>query len=44
MINLDLIFTDVDDFCLKFEPQWQKHLIEIGQNKELSPPNLQLVR
>ena len=30
MINLEAIFTDVDDFCLLFIPQWENHLIEAG--------------
>lgn len=24
------LFCDVDDFCLKFEPQWQAHLLDSG--------------
>lgn len=40
MINLELIFTDVDDFCLKFEPQWQNHLIEIGLKQRIKPSKL----
>lgn len=27
MIILDELFCDVDDFCLRFEPDWHKHLI-----------------
>ena len=27
MIILDELFCDVDDFCLRFEPNWHKHLI-----------------
>ena len=25
--SLDSLFCDVDDFCLTFEPQWQKKLL-----------------
>jgi hypothetical protein len=32
MFILDELFCSVDDFCLTFEPQWKKQLIETGQN------------
>lgn len=40
MTNLDAIYVDVDDFCLLFEPQWQKHLIESGEKQRLKPSRL----
>lgn len=30
MINLEAIYTNVDDFCLLFIPQWEQHLIDSG--------------
>ena len=40
MTNLDAIYVDVDDFCLLFEPQWQKHLIESGEKQRIRPSKL----
>lgn len=40
MNNLELIFTDVDDFCLAFLPAWQNHLIETGERQRIRPSNL----
>jgi hypothetical protein len=28
MVNLEALFTDVDDFCQLFEPEWRAHLLE----------------
>lgn len=33
MSSLDSLFCDVDDFCLVFEPEWQKKLINYGEIK-----------
>jgi hypothetical protein len=30
MNSLDALFSDIDDFCQNFEPQWHSHLIEGG--------------
>lgn len=40
MNNLDVIYVDVDDFCLLFEPQWQSHLIETGVKQRIKPSRL----
>ncbi|BED90498.1 hypothetical protein PspMM1_29660 [Pseudoalteromonas sp. MM1] len=40
MNNLDAIYVDVDDFCLLFEPQWLKHLIESGEKQRIKPSRL----
>jgi len=40
MINLEAIYTDVDDFCLLFIPQWEKHLIETGVKQRRRPSKL----
>lgn len=37
MNNLDAIYIDVDDFCLLFEPQWLKHLMELGEKQRIKP-------
>ncbi|SFD40440.1 hypothetical protein SAMN02745724_04430 [Pseudoalteromonas denitrificans DSM 6059] len=39
MINLDLTFTDVEDFYLKFEPQWQSTLSKL-EKKIIKPSRL----
>jgi hypothetical protein len=28
MVNVEALFSDVDDFCQRFEPEWQKQLLE----------------
>lgn len=40
MINLEAIYTDVDDFCLLFIPQWETHLIESGIKQRRRPSKL----
>ncbi len=40
MNNLDAIYLDVDEFCLLFEPQWLKHLIESGEKQRIKPSRL----
>nr|WP_211294068.1 hypothetical protein [Vibrio gangliei] len=40
MINLEAIYTDVDDFCLLFIPQWEAHLIESGLKQRRRPSKL----
>ena len=40
MNNLDAIYVDVDDFCLLFEPAWQKHLLETGEKQRIKPSRL----
>ena len=40
MNNLDAIYVDVDDFCLLFEPAWQKHLLDTGEKQRLKPSRL----
>ncbi|TMO21428.1 IS982 family transposase, partial [Pseudoalteromonas sp. S4741] len=40
MNNLDAIYLGVDDFCLLFEPQWLKHLIESGEKQSIKPSRL----
>src|SRR5829696_7713131 len=30
------LFCDIDDFCLLFEPQWRKHLLETRQRRRAS--------
>ncbi|WP_171036816.1 hypothetical protein [Pseudoalteromonas sp. S3260] len=39
MNNLDAIYLGVDDFCLLFEPQWLKHLIESGEKYGSNRPH-----
>ena len=31
------LFSDVDDFCQLFLPQWQAHLIQAKQRRRLRP-------
>lgn len=38
MTNLEAIY--IDDFCLSFEPQWQRHLIESGEKQRLRPSSV----
>lgn len=38
--NIIALFCDVDDFCLKFEPQFNKKLIENGHKKRNRESNL----
>lgn len=40
MNNLELIFTDVDDFCQAFLPAWKNHLIETGERQRIRPSKL----
>lgn len=40
MINLEAIYTDVDDFCLLFIPQWENHLIQTGIKQRKRPSKL----
>lgn len=40
MNNLDAIYVDVDDFCLLFVPEWQKHLINSGEKQRIKPSRL----
>ncbi|QCJ69668.1 IS982 family transposase [Providencia heimbachae] len=42
MVNLEKIYTDVDDFCLLFLPQWEKHLIESGLKQRIRPSKLSI--
>ncbi len=36
MVNLEALFTDVDDFCQKFVPEWEATLLESRQNNATS--------
>ena len=40
MFTLDALFCDVDDFCLVFEPKWQKKLLSHGGIKRRRAKNL----
>ncbi len=40
MFSLDALFCDVDDFCLVFEPEWQKKLLSHGGIKRRRAKNL----
>ena len=40
MFSLDALFCDVDDFCLYFEPEWQKRLLSHGGIKRRRAKNL----
>lgn len=40
MVNLEALFTDVDDFCQKFVPQWEATLIESTQRKRCRSSSL----
>jgi hypothetical protein len=40
MFSLDVLFCDVDDFCLVFEPEWQKKLLNHGGIKRRRAKNL----
>lgn len=40
MFSLDALFCDVDDFCLIFEPEWQKRLLSHGGIKRRRAKNL----
>ncbi len=40
MFSLDALFCDVDDFCLDFEPQWQKKLLNHGKIKRVRARSL----
>ena len=40
MFSLDALFCDVDDFCLIFEPEWQKKLLNHGGIKRRRAKNL----
>ena len=33
MLDLDVIYCFIDDFCKDFMPQWEHHLIETGLKK-----------
>jgi hypothetical protein len=35
-MNILALFCDIDDFCLLFEPQWRKHLLETRQRDRAS--------
>ena len=40
MFSLDALFCDVDDFCLHFEPEWQKRLLNHGGTRRRRAKNL----
>ena len=40
MFSLDSLFCDVDDFCLVFEPEWQKKLLNYGGIKRARAKSL----
>jgi hypothetical protein len=40
MFSLDALFCDVDDFCLVFEPEWQKKLLNYGGIKRCRAKSL----
>ena len=42
MIILEELFCPVDDFCKKFEPDWQKYLISCGSARRVRSGNLSL--
>ena len=42
MFSLDALFCDVDDFCLAFEPEWQKKLLIHGGRKRRRAKSLSL--
>ena len=37
MVNLEALFTDVDDFCQKFVPGWEATLLELRQKQRNKP-------
>ncbi len=40
MFSLDSLFCEVDDFCLVFEPEWQKKLLNYGGIKRCRAKSL----
>ena len=38
--SLDALFCDVDDFCLSFEPEWQKKLLSCGEIRRCRARNM----
>jgi hypothetical protein len=41
-MDLTTLFYLIDNFCLEFEPQWQKQLVESGDAKRTKPCSLSL--
>jgi len=42
MVNLEALFTDVDDFCIQFLPEWEKSLVESGQKQRRKTGSLSI--
>jgi flagellar motor switch protein FliG len=42
MVSLEALFTDIDDFCKQFLPQWQAMLIASKQKQHYQPSSLTL--
>jgi hypothetical protein len=40
MFSIDALFYHVDDFCLRFEPQWHKTLLSHGLKTRQRPRRL----
>lgn len=36
MIEIITMFSEIDDFCLEFEPEYNKRLLKAGKKKETS--------
>ena len=32
-MEIVVLFCDIDDFCLQFEPRWQQHLVNEGHRQ-----------
>ena len=41
-MDIVTIFCDIDDFCLIFEPRWQRHLLSDGTRQRHKPNSLSL--
>ena len=42
MFSLEELFCPIDDFCLSFEPNWKKQLIQSGSSRRLRSRQLSL--
>ncbi|MBE7214863.1 hypothetical protein MK852_07105 [Shewanella benthica] len=40
MVNLEALFTDIDDFYQKFVPEWQAILLKLNKKQRNKPSSL----